>query len=96
MVRKDVVVIKVELPRWLAEKFRRYVADKYGLRRGSLSKAIADIIEKDIEASHSVVSSSLDDIVGLGLLSDYDWMGEDLVEVFRRRYSISNRRQCSS
>ncbi|MEM0215446.1 MAG: hypothetical protein QXU31_00685 [Archaeoglobaceae archaeon] len=28
-------VLKVEPQKWLAEKFREYVAEKYGLRRGT-------------------------------------------------------------
>lgn len=36
MGEEDVKVIKVELPKWLTEKFRRYVAEKYGFRRGAL------------------------------------------------------------
>jgi hypothetical protein len=40
MRRDDVEVIKVEVPKALAERFRKYVAEKYGLRRGSLTKAI--------------------------------------------------------
>ena len=36
--RRDVEVIKVELPRDLAKRFRRYVAERYGFRRDALSK----------------------------------------------------------
>ncbi len=82
-------VIKVELPVWLAERFRRYVAEKYGFRRGALSKAIVDLIEKElglrpIHQKHSTINS----IIGLGLRSDYRWEGEDIVEALRRRAGI--------
>lgn len=89
--REDIEVIKVELPRWLADKFRRYVAERYGLRRGSLSKAVADIIERELETRYSLDSGTIDGIVGLGLLSDYKWVGEDLVEAFRKKRSLPNR-----
>ncbi|MEM2894319.1 MAG: hypothetical protein QXD04_07625 [Candidatus Bathyarchaeia archaeon] len=49
MGRGDAEVIKVELPRWLAERFQRYAAERYGLRRGPLSKAIADMIERELK-----------------------------------------------
>lgn len=92
MGREDIEVIKVELPRWLAEEFRRYVADKYGFRRGALSKAIADIMERELEIGRGLGSGTIDGIVGLGLLSDYDWMDEDLVEALRKKYNLPNRR----
>lgn len=90
----DIEVIKVELPRWLAEKFRKYIAERYGLRRGVLSRAIANIIEKELGIKEG--SGTVDEILGLGFSSDYKWEGEDLIEAFRRKYSISNRRQHSS
>lgn len=91
MGRRDIEVIKVELPRWLAERFRRYVAEKYGFRRGSLSKAIADMIERELKSRCDLTSGTVDAIVGLGLLSDYEWSGEDLVEALRRKYSLPDR-----
>ncbi|MEM0085027.1 MAG: hypothetical protein QW743_03540 [Candidatus Methanomethylicia archaeon] len=87
----DVEVIKVELPRWLAERFRRYVAEKYGFRRGSLSKVIADMIERKLKSKCDLASGTVDAIVGLGLPSDYEWSGEDLVKALRRKYSLSDR-----
>lgn len=87
--RKDVEVIKIELSKDLAEKFRRYVAEKYGLRRGSLSKAMSELIEKEL-GIHS--SGDVSSIVGLGLQSDYVWEGEDIVEALRRRYNVPVRR----
>ncbi|MEM1546301.1 MAG: hypothetical protein QXY40_07680 [Candidatus Methanomethylicia archaeon] len=36
-------------------------------------------------------TGAVDAIVSLGLSSDYSWEDEDPVEVFRRRYSLSNR-----
>ncbi|MEM1986527.1 MAG: hypothetical protein QXQ02_06180 [Halobacteria archaeon] len=93
MGREDVEVIKVELPRWLAERFRRHAAEKYGFRKGSLSKAIADMIERELKSEFSLASGTVDAIVGLGLQSDYEWDGEDLVEALRRKYSLPNRRQ---
>lgn len=89
MGRSDFEIIKVEIPKWLAEKFRRYVAEKYGFRKGVLSRAIADMIERELGIRGG--TGAVDAIVGLGLSSDYSWEGEDLVEVFRRRYSLPNR-----
>ena len=82
--RKNVEVIKVELPRDLAERLRRYAAEKYGLIRGSLSKAITDLITREL-ALYGEGSGSIDAIVGLGLQSDYQWNGEDVAEALRRR-----------
>lgn len=90
--KRDVEVIKVELPGWLAERFRRYVAERYGLRRGVLSRAIAEMIERELGVVGG--SGTVEGILGLGLSSDYGWMGEDLVEAFRRRYSVPDRCQC--
>ncbi|MEZ0290249.1 MAG: hypothetical protein ABWJ42_04080 [Sulfolobales archaeon] len=87
---RDVEVIKVELPRELVERFRRYVAEKYGFRRGALSKAIADLIERELRSSES--SGDISVIVGLGLQSDYAWEGEDIVEALRKRLDVSYRR----
>ncbi|WP_054842612.1 hypothetical protein [Vulcanisaeta distributa] len=87
--KRDVEVIKVELPRDLAERFRRYVAERYGLRKGSLSRAVADLIAREL-ALYGETNGSIDAIVGLGLQSDYQWSGEDLVEALRRRTHVSN------
>ncbi|WP_252901733.1 hypothetical protein [Vulcanisaeta sp. JCM 14467] len=84
---KDVEVIKVELPRDLAEKFRKYVAERYGLRRGALSRAIADLIAREL-ALYSEGKGGVDAIVGLGLQSDYQWDGEDIIEALRRRAHV--------
>ncbi|MEM0495320.1 MAG: hypothetical protein QXU72_08685 [Thermofilum sp.] len=81
-------VIKVELPKWLAERFRRYVAEKYGFRRGALSRAVADLIERELGLERASSSATVDGIVGLGLLSDYSWGGEDVAEALRRRWSL--------
>jgi hypothetical protein len=81
---KDKEIIKVELPRPLVERFRKYVAERYGLRKGSLSRAIADLIEGALEAPEE---EGVDGIVGLGLKSDYQWKGEDLVEALREVYA---------
>ena len=81
-------VIKAEVPVWLAERFRRYVAERYGLRRGSISKAIVDLIKKELGIPKGEGSDTVDPIVGLGLLSDYRWKGEDLVEALRRRSKL--------
>ena len=83
--KKKVEVIKVEVPVWLAEKFRRYVAEKYGLRRGAISRAIVDLIMRELNLAEAKEPNTVDSIVGLGLLSDYLWEGEDLVEALRRR-----------
>ncbi len=89
--KEDTEVIKVEIPRLLAERFRRYVAERYGLRRGSLSRAVADLIEKELGAQRFQGSKNVDEIVGLGLQSDYTWEGEDLVEALRRRADVLDR-----
>ncbi|MEM1817208.1 MAG: hypothetical protein QXQ80_00205 [Nitrososphaerota archaeon] len=52
---ENVEVIKVELPKWLAEKFRRYVAEKYGFRRGALSKAFIDNLAKKPNTLNSLI-----------------------------------------
>ncbi len=83
-------VIKVELPAWLAEKFRRYVGEKYGFHRGALSKAIIDLIKKELGLKEPCESETIDSIVGLGLETDYEWSGEDLVEAMRRRAKIAH------
>ena len=90
--RKKSEVIKVEIPKSLAERFRKYVAEKYGFRRGALSKAIADLIEKELNSSRPQSNNTIDKIVGIGLQSDYKWEGEDLIEALRRRANVSNRR----
>ena len=82
---RDVEVIKVVLPRDLAERFRRYVAERYGLRRGALSRAIADLIAREL-ALYSEGGGGVNKIVGLGLQSDYQWDGEDVIEALRRVY----------
>ncbi len=82
-------VIKIEIPKYLAERFRKYVAEKYGFRKGALSKAIIDLIEKELNLQSSS-SLNIDSIVGLGNLSDYKWEGEDLVEALRKRINVSN------
>jgi hypothetical protein len=88
---RDVEVIKVELPRDLAIRFRKYVAEKYGFRRGALSRAIADLIERELTSTRAQAAEGVEVIVGLGLLSDYMWEGEDLVEALRRA-NVPNRR----
>jgi len=90
--KKDTEVIKVEIPKSLAERFRKYVAEKYGFRRGALSRAIADLIKRELNALRSQSSNTVDSIVGLGLLSDYRWEGEDLAEALRRRANVPDRR----
>lgn len=87
----DVEVIKVEIPKPLAERFRRYVAERYGFRRGALSKAIVDLIERELALTESHSVEGVNNIVGLGLLSDYKWEGEDLVEALRRMVHVPNR-----
>lgn len=87
---KDTEVIKVELPKQLAERLRKYAAERYGLRRGALSRAVAELLEKAL--GQPGFSGGIDGIVGLGLLSGYTWEGEDLVEALRRRYGVRDRR----
>jgi hypothetical protein len=79
-------VIKVKLPKPLAERFRRYVAGKYGLRKGALPVAVADLIGKALGNS---TGEGVDAIVGLGLESGYAWAGENLAEALRRAGSRS-------
>ena len=91
--REKTEIIKAEIPAWLANKFRSYVARKYGFKRGSLSKAIEELIKKELGLTKSPGSNTIDSIIGLGLESDYEWEGEDLVEALRRRTRVvSNRR----
>jgi len=85
-------VIKVELPKPLAEKFRKYVAERYGLRKGALSAAVAELIERALGAP---ASEGVDAIVGLGLESGYRWEGEDLVEALRGAYAGRGRERRS-
>ncbi len=80
-------VIKVEIPRWLAERLRRYAAERYGLRRGALSRAVAEILERELGGPPA--GGGLERLVGLGLASATEWRGEDLGEALRRRY-VSN------
>jgi hypothetical protein len=84
----DKEVLKIEVSKPIAEKFRRWVAERYGMRRGALSQAVEDLIAKAIgePGDHGV-----EDIVGIGLLSDYSWRGEDLCEALRARH-VSDRR----
>lgn len=83
-------VIKVEVPKPLAERFRRYVAEKYGLRRGALSRALIDILEEKLSSVEGP-PGTVDPLVGLGLESGYAWRGEDLVEALRRRANVPDR-----
>lgn len=85
-------VIKVEIPKSLAERFRKYVAEKYGFRRGALSKAIADLIEKELNPSKPQSNNTINEIVSIGLQSNYKWKGEDLIKALRRRANAPNRR----
>ena len=94
---KRVEVVRAEVPVWLAEKFRRYVAERYGLRKGAISRAIVDLIKRELGIAEAGKSSTVDAIAGLGLLSDYLWEGEDLVEALRKRaLNVSHRRQHNS
>jgi hypothetical protein len=86
--KNDVDIIKVEVPKALAEKFRKYVAEKYGLRRGSITKAIVDLIEEKLAEARKPAADTVDRIVGLGLESDHLWNGEDLVEALRKRAHV--------
>ena len=88
--RRRVEVIKVEVPVWLAERFRMHVARKYGLRRGALSRAIVELIERELGLAGGGTDETVDSIVGLGLSSGYEWRGEDLVEALRRRRDVSD------
>ncbi len=72
-------VIKVEIPKWLAERLRKYAAERYGLRRGALSKAVVEILERELGGPQPS-AEGLDKLVGLGLHSPRRWSGEDLAE----------------
>lgn len=88
-IKRETEVIKIVLPRDLAERFRKYAADKYGSAKDPLSKAVIDIIEKEMSITpHSNSSCKLDELIGLGLNSDYLWEGEDVIEAIRRRLFI--------
>ena len=76
-------VIKVEIPKYIAERFRKYVAEKYGFRKGALSKAIIDLIEREPDLQNSS-SLNINNLVGLGNLSDHKWEDEDLVEALKK------------
>jgi hypothetical protein len=89
---KDFEVIKIKVSKALAEKFRRYVAEKYGLKRGSITKAIVDLIEKKLGEVEHFTRGTVGSIAGLGLKSNYMWNGEDLVEALRRRVNTSSGR----
>jgi len=84
----DKEVLKVEVSKPLAERFRRWVAERYGMRRGSLSRAVEDLIAKAVGEAGGEGPEA---IVGLGLLSDYRWRGEDLGKALRARH-VSDRR----
>jgi hypothetical protein len=89
---EDFEVIKIKVSKALAEKFRRYVAERYGLKRGSITKAIVDLIEEKLSEVEQSARGTVDSIVGLGLKSDYMWSGKDLVEALRRRVNTSSGR----
>jgi len=76
MRRKDADVIKIKVLKALAEK--------YGLRRGSLTKDIADLIEEKLAEAKKPATDTVDHTVGLGLESNHPWNGEDLVEALTR------------
>lgn len=80
--------MKIEISKPIAERFRRWVAERYGMRRGALSKAVEDLIAKAVNESGV---GGVEDIIGIGLLSDYSWRGEDLCEALRGR-NVSDRR----
>ncbi|GBC71102.1 hypothetical protein HRbin02_00880 [Candidatus Calditenuaceae archaeon HR02] len=84
----DKEVLKIEISKPIAEKFRRWVAERYGMRRGALSRAVEDLIAKAVGESGV---GGVEAIVGIGLLSDYSWQGEDLCEALRARH-VSDRR----
>ncbi len=46
-------VIKVEIPKYIAERFRKYFAENYGFRKSALSKAIIDLIERELDLQSS-------------------------------------------
>jgi hypothetical protein len=81
---EDFEVIKIKVSKALAEKFRRYVAERYGLKRGSIARAIVDLIEEKLVEVENFTTSTAVSIAGLGLKSDYMWNGEDLVEALKR------------
>ncbi len=57
--------IKTSLPKQLAEKFRRYVAENYGYKRRAFQRTAADLIEKELEGCGG--GGTADGIVGPGL-----------------------------
>ncbi len=47
-MKEGVEVVKVEVPKALAERFYKCVAERYGLRRGSITRAIVDLTEEEL------------------------------------------------
>lgn len=80
-------VLKIEVSKHLAEKFRQWVAERYGMRRGSLSKAVEDLISR---AVGEAAVGGVDEIIGIGLSSDHEWKGEDICDALRARH-VPNR-----
>ncbi len=54
-------------------------------------RAMADLIAREL-GMYSGSSGTVDSIVGIGLQSDFQWDGEDLIEALRRRMDVSDRR----
>ena len=65
-------------------RFLRYVAERYGLRRGTLPRAIADLIARVSPYGEGGVGMGA--IVGLSFQSDYRRDGEDAIEALRKVY----------
>jgi hypothetical protein len=72
MRRKDADVIKIKVLKALAEK--------YGPRRGPLTKAIVDLMEEKLAEAKKPATDTVDHIVGLGFESNHPCNGEDFVE----------------
>jgi len=73
----------------LLKGFVNMLQKNYGFRKGALSKAIIDLIERELDLQSSS-SINIDNLVGLGNLSDYKWEGEDLVEALKKRINVLN------
>ena len=70
-------ILKVQIPKDLAEKFRKWVALKYGFKKGALSKAIEDLIRKELE--NEIIDFDLRKLVGL--LKEEKIRNKDLAEL---------------
>ena len=82
---RRIKAIKAKVPVWLARRSHRYVAERYRLRKRAISRATINLIKKELGIIKSREPDTVDAIVGLELLSNHLWEGEDLVEALRKK-----------